>query len=129
MPDFKRKWGKFKDAVASAFRVVPEDPFVPTEKQKEIVGKLAAWVVNRRLTLPAVMSLESITPLNYIGSQALVFFQPFVTAFLDGVGYKEFQQMLEHRGSIEWMIRMIEEKQSEWDIQHAKSNSTPDIKE
>ncbi len=57
------------------------------------------------------MMLESMTPLSYLGSQALVFFYPFVTAFLNSEDYKEFQQMLEYRESIQYMIQVIEREQ------------------
>ena len=60
------------------------------------------------------MFLESITPLNFIGSQVLVFFHPFVTAFLNSSDYKEFQQMLEYRQSIPIMIKAIEAKEEDW---------------
>ncbi len=60
------------------------------------------------------MFLESITPLNFIGSQVLVFFHPFVTAFLNTRDYKEFQQMLEYRQSIPFMIEAIEAGEAEW---------------
>ena len=114
MPKFKDGWKKFKSSVSRAFQVEPEAPFEPTDRQRAIVEKLADWVVKRRLTLPAIMTLESITPLNYLGSQVLVFFYPFVTAFLNPEDYKEFQQMLEYRESISYMVNCIESKEDEW---------------
>jgi len=103
------RWKKIKKSLASAFLIEDDDNWEPNEQQKEIITKLAKWVTRRRLTLPAMMSLESITPLNYLGSQALVFFHPFVAAFLDTGDYKEFQQMLEHRQSIQFMINILDE--------------------
>ena len=107
----------------------PEAPFQPTARQIEIIGKIADWVVRRRLTLPAVMALESVTPLNYLGSQALVFFQPFATTVLDSGAYKEFQAMLEHRGSIDWMVGIIETREIEWTRSREQKNSTHSAKE
>jgi hypothetical protein len=120
LPRLKRIWIRFKSGLASAFKVEPENLFVPNQRQQEIVDKLAGWVVRRRLTLPAVMTLESVTPLNYLGSQAMVFFQPFITVFLNPADYKEFQQMLEYRESIKWVIQTIESHEDEWNEKRAK---------
>ncbi|MBN1356529.1 hypothetical protein JXA40_09750 [bacterium] len=109
MPESERGWRKLKRRISEAFRVEPEKPFEPTVRQREIIDKLADWVVRRRLTLPAVMFLESMTPLNYLGSQVLVFFHPFVAAFLSSADYNEFQQMLEYRESIPVIIQAIED--------------------
>lgn len=108
MTEQGHRWKKIKSTLSSAFKVDDEGVFEPTVRQKEIVEKLAKWVVTHRLTLPAVMTLESLTPLNFLGSQAMVFFQPFVTAFLNTGDYKEFQQMLEYRQSIHYMVQVLE---------------------
>ena len=108
------KWKKFKSKLSSAFRVDSEGDWEPNERQQEIVEKLAKWVVNHRLTLPAIMTLESVTPLNFLGNQAMVFFHPFVSAFLNTGDYKEFQNMLEYRKSIGYMIRVLEAREEEF---------------
>lgn len=114
MPALKNGLIKLKRLLVAAFDVDSEDEFVPNERQLQILNKLAGWVVRRRLTMPAVMTLESFTPLNYIGSQTLVFFYPFVTAFLSAGDYKEFQQMLEYRDSIKIMVKTIEDEEERW---------------
>jgi hypothetical protein len=113
-----------------AFRIEPDESFVPSERQKQIIDKLADWVVRRKLTLPAVMTLESLTPLNYLGSQTMVFFQPFATVFLNPADYKEFQQMLEHRDSIHFVIQAIETREQTREQNKAGGNSAePQVKE
>jgi hypothetical protein len=106
-----RHWKKIKTTFASAFKVDDEKDWVPNERQKAIVDKLAKWVINHRLSLPAIMTLESISPLNFLGSQAMVFFQPFVAAFLNTGDYKEFQEMLEYRQSIHYMVQVLEARE------------------
>lgn len=108
------RWKKIKSKLSSAFRVDEEENWEPTERQRIIVEKLAVWVVNHRLTLPAVMTLESVTPLNYLGSQTMVFFHPFVSAFLNTGDYKEFQEMLEYRKSLGYMIQVLETREEEF---------------
>lgn len=105
------RWKRLKAVLASAFIIEEESEWHPTDRQQEIVEKLVRWVVRRRLTLPAIMSLESITPMNFLSSQALVFFQPFISAFLDTAAYQEFQEMLEHRPSIQYMIQVLESRE------------------
>ena len=135
MGETESRWKRFKSAMASAFIIDEESNWEPNEKQKEIVEKLAVWVVRRRLSLPAIMTLESIMPLNYLGSQALVFFQPFVAAFLETADYKQFQEMLEHRPSIRYMIKILEDREEEFiarqkaDKQKRKDAAAGDYKE
>ncbi len=111
MTERTSQWKRIKSKLSSAFSVEDESDWTPNEQQVEIVEKLAKWVVSHRLTLPAVMTLESVTPLNYIGSQAMVFFHPFVSAFLNTGAYKEFQEMLEYRQSIQYMVDVLEARE------------------
>ncbi len=75
--------------------------------------KLARWVDGRKLTMPAVMFLESVTPLNFVSNQVMVFFHPFVTTFLNPADYEAFQDLLEHRESIPYLIDKIENYSAE----------------
>ncbi|MBI5677361.1 MAG: hypothetical protein HZC52_02455, partial [Planctomycetes bacterium] len=52
-----------------------------SEKELAVILKLVAVIQKRKLTLPATMFLECAQPLNYIGSQMMVFFRPFLTFF------------------------------------------------
>jgi len=49
-----------------------------TDEDRALLARLAAKVVVRRMAGPAILFLESMRPLNYIGSQALVFLRPFL---------------------------------------------------
>jgi len=53
-----------------------------SERELAVLLKLVAVIQKRKLTLPATMFLECAQPLNYIGSQMMVFFRPFLTFFL-----------------------------------------------
>ncbi len=50
----------------------PEKNALPPDEDA-VLEKLAKMVVKRGFSVPAIMFLESIKPLNYITSQALVF--------------------------------------------------------
>jgi hypothetical protein len=82
-----------------------------TPRQEEIIERLAAKVVEWKMSVPAVLFLESVKPLNYIGSQVLVFFAPIVRTIYSAPDYDEFVALMEERGNIEVLLRRIEEKE------------------
>ena len=92
-----------------AYDLPPEEEALTADEQ-EILFKLADFVVRRGLTIPAILSLESVKPLNYIGSQVMVFFEPFVQALFKDIGkYNTFRRMMEKRDNVERLLQKIEE--------------------
>lgn len=85
----------------------PEKPALPDE-EKAILKKVATKVVERRMAVPAIVFLESVKPLNFIGSQVLVFFEPIIQTVFNFKDYDNFRSALEKRESIEMMILEIE---------------------
>ncbi|MDO8140786.1 MAG: hypothetical protein Q6358_04745 [Candidatus Brocadiales bacterium] len=79
-----------------------------SEKERAVILKLVAVIRKRKLTLPATMFLECAQPLNYIGSQMMVFFRPFLTFFFTPAEYDIFQGILEKREGIKRIIEEIE---------------------
>ncbi len=71
--------------------------------------KVAGYIVKIGMTTPAIFFLELNKPLNYVGSQALALFEPFIKAFVLDNQYGSFVNFLEKRSSVETMIRMIED--------------------
>ncbi len=85
-----------------------------TERQKELIGKLADWTVRKRMTAPAILFLESIRPLNYVGSQVMVFFAPVVNAVFNLPEWDELRAVLERRESVAYILDLIEEKEADF---------------
>jgi hypothetical protein len=83
-----------------------------TPQQDEILTKIAQKVVLWKMSVPAVLFLESVKPLNYIGSQMMAFFEPFVQTLFSWKDYDEFRKMMEERETIERLLRRIEELDS-----------------
>ena len=79
-----------------------------TPRQEEILTKIAQKVVHWKMSVPAVLFLESVKPLNYIGSQMMAFFEPFVQTLFSWKDYDEFRKMMEERGTVERLLRRIE---------------------
>ena len=87
----------------------PDRELLP-EEQDAVLDKLAVQVVKRGMTVPAIIFLESIKPLNFIALQAMVFFEPIVQTIFDFRDYDNLRLALERRESIEIILRKIEEK-------------------
>lgn len=94
-----------------------EEELAPAER--EMLQKIAQKVVDMRLIVPAILFLESVKPLNYIGSQVMVFFEPFAgaifsfrTVHMSGIELNEydlFRRMMEKRDNVERLLQKIEE--------------------
>lgn len=83
-------------------------PDGPTAEDRELLERLATWLARRRMATPAVFFLESLKPLNFVGSQAMVFFEPVVQAFFEGKEFSRFAGIMERRENVELFLEMIE---------------------
>lgn len=105
-----------------------DPPAGPTPAQltdEEIFTQVATRIVRMRLTAPAIFFLESSKPLSYVGSQALVFFEPFVKSVLNVAHYDRFVALLEDRGSVERLLLRVEElDQDEQEAERARRAET-----
>jgi len=97
----------------NAFAIERAEEFVATERERELIDRFAARICRHGLALPAILFLETARPLNFVGSQTLVFFEPIVRGIFEWPAYTEFAQMLERRGSVEAIIKAIEETEAE----------------
>lgn len=91
--------------------VSPED--IPEKRRKELIEKLAQGIVGRGLTAPAIFFLESVKPLNFLGSQAMIFFEPIVRSIFPFQAYTEFAVLLEDRETLESLICEMERLEEE----------------
>ena len=80
-----------------------------TEEDHELLHRLAVTIDKRGLTTPAIMFLESIGPLNYIGSQAMVFLKPIATLIFNPDEYERFTKIVERREGLSALVGAIEE--------------------
>lgn len=102
------RWQWLRDA----FSLEPDyEPL--TADELELLDRIAAFVVRRGLVTPALLTLESIKPLNYVGSQAMAFFEPMVRALFTATDYSRLQRVLERRESIEVLMQRIEAADAE----------------
>lgn len=78
---------------------------------QDLIERIAKRVVAWRLTVPAIVILESSKPLSFLGSQILVFFEPIVQSLFDFKEYRRFYEMIEDRQNIELLIQEIEKQE------------------
>jgi len=75
-----------------------------------LLDRLAEGIVGRHMTVPAILFLESMKPLSFVGSQALYFFEPMVRALFTVPEYERFAALLERRETMEVLLVRIEER-------------------
>jgi len=73
-----------------------------------LIDRVAARVVELRMEVPALLTLETATPLSVVAGQAMVFFEPFVAALLRLSDYRHFARLVERREALETLARRIE---------------------
>ncbi len=80
-----------------------------TPDQEAILTQVAEEIVKRELTAPAILFLDSMKPLSFLGGQLMAFFSPFVHMVLDSKSYDLFAETIENRENVEFLIKMIED--------------------
>ena len=75
-----------------------------TKDDKAFLSKLAHKIVDLKLVTPSIFFLEMAKPLNFIGSQTMVFFGPIISAFVKTDGYYRAAELFEEHSSVEFLI-------------------------
>jgi hypothetical protein len=78
-----------------------------------LLERVAGRVVELRLEVPAILTLESVRPLSFVASQAMIFFQPLVQALLRWTDYQRFAALAERREALEALTALIERRAEE----------------
>ena len=102
------RFAQWRQALRHAFALEESDETLPAE-DRALLAKVADFVVKRGMTAPAILFLASLQPLSFIGSQAMVFFQPILTSFFSRKEYGHLARILERRESVDRLIELIEE--------------------
>ena len=103
------KWDKIRVELTHAFSTKAEtDVFTPEDL--ELLERVADAVVKRGMTAPATVFLESLGPMNFLGSQALYFLAPIVEWAFIAKEVEQVAQLLERRDTISRLITIIDTK-------------------
>jgi len=91
------------------------------ERAKQLIDKLAVWVVEHGLETPAILFLESMKPVSFVGSQFfLMYGVPYLGIVLDERTTSEYGLLFENRENVEVLIQRIEELAREADKKKEK---------
>lgn len=85
---------------------------VTPEEEEEMINKIAEKVHNYGMDVAAILFIESVKPLAYIGGQmGRVFVSPFLPALGDSIstGGEKFLTIFEKRDNVEKLLKRIEE--------------------
>jgi hypothetical protein len=105
------KLGRLRAGLRHAFAVRPEAQPFPIE-DIELIERVADAIVKRGMAAPATVFLESMGPMNFLGSQALHFFTPIIECAFDAREVEQVGRLLERRDSISRLVAIIEAKSS-----------------
>lgn len=97
-----------------------------TEEQKALLTKIAKLIASKGMTAPTIFFLESVQPLNFIGSQVMAYLEPFLTFFIPRDAYNGIQKILEQRQGINYFLSILEDE--EFDKQKHDKQVRQDIK-
>jgi hypothetical protein len=102
-------WDKVRAELSLAFSATSEaDVF--TIEDLALLERVADVVVKRGMAAPATVFLESLGPMNFLGSQALYFLTPIVELAFHAKEVEQVAQLLERRNTISRLITIIETK-------------------
>ena len=98
-----------KARVKHAFAVEPEGrPLSPEDLA--LLERVAAAVVERGMATPAILFLESVGPMNFLGSQCLHFFTPILELVFPQRDVERVALRLERRDTLSRLVAMIESR-------------------
>jgi hypothetical protein len=92
-----------------AFAVQPETQ-PPAVEDVQLLERIAEVVIKRGMAAPATMFLESMGPMNFLGSQALHFLIPIIECAFNTKEVEQVARLLERRDTVTRLITIIEAK-------------------
>ena len=101
------KWDRVRAELSHAFSTRSEAETFTIE-DLALLQRIADAVVQRRMAAPAVVFLESLGPMSFLGSQALHFFAPIIELAFSAHEVSQVAALLERRDTTVRLIALIE---------------------
>ncbi len=79
-----------------------------TDDQRELLESVATRIVNLRMAVPAMMALETVSPMNMVSASMLHVLGPMLRLAVPGERLDMLTALLEQRGAIPEFIRVID---------------------
>jgi hypothetical protein len=101
------KWEQVRAGLSHAFSTRSEAETFTIE-DLALLQRVADAVVKRGMAAPAVVFLESLGPMSFLGSQALHFFAPIIELAFSANEVSQVAALLERRDTTVRLIALIE---------------------
>jgi hypothetical protein len=102
-----KKLNRLRAGLHHAFAAHTDPPPLSSE-DAALLDRVADAIVARRMAAPAVVFLESLGPMNFLGSQALHFFTPIIDLAFQAREVRHVARLLERRDTVTRLIALIE---------------------
>jgi hypothetical protein len=102
-----RRLQVLRTSLRHAFAVRPDQEAFTIE-DLALLERVATAIVARGMMTPATLFLESIGPMNFLGSQVLLVLTPVIESVLSSTELTQIARLLERRDSIPRLITLIE---------------------
>ncbi len=106
---FSRRTQDLRAGLRHAF-ALRSDQSAFTTDDLALLERIADAIVTRRMAAPAMLFLESMGPMNFLGSQALYFLAPLVECVFSSSELAQIARLLERRDSLQRLTALIEAK-------------------
>ncbi|MBC8198174.1 MAG: hypothetical protein H8E60_09840 [Candidatus Marinimicrobia bacterium] len=81
--------------------------------EKDHIKNLARRIFDHGFSIPAILFLEMMKYVSFLGSQTMVFFGPFLTVFIKSDPYYKMAELMEDKNNVEFLMLEIEKLESE----------------
>lgn len=106
-----KQWRNLRTGLQHAFATSAESESISPD-DVALLERVADAVVQRKMAAPAVVFLESLGPMSFLGSQALHFFTPIIDLAFNAKEVSQVAHLLERRDIAARLIALIEAKTS-----------------
>ena len=79
-----------------------------SERQAQLITELSGHIRRWGLVVPGIVFLEANKPFGFLGSQLILFAQPFLDLFISPATTAELAALFEERNSIDRLIQRLE---------------------
>ena len=101
-----QKLSGLRSKLHGAFATAPAEPL--TSADIALLERAADAIVRRGMATPAVLFLESVGPMNFLGSQALHFLTPILDVVFPQRDVERVACLLERRDTLARLVALIE---------------------
>ena len=102
-------WGKLRQEFIHAFAISPHHSPLTVEEYA-LLENISRLLTQRHLEAPALLFLESVGPLNFIGSQIVHGLRPFLDLVCETTELERLAVLLERRNSVDHLITLLQQQ-------------------